>query len=138
MMMTTSHLLMLQPTTVVTGGDNDDRPPCAVDCGDDTPPANNTSFKKGDRVRVWFRHYLDWFVGIVERLMPASIEVFYPPSTTYPDDTYSIHRLRTTKIEHITPTGIQDVDAPRSTIVGGAIHLNGSHIAALHVLQSAI
>ena len=98
---------------VVDGGDDQPSADVSTDNSgdgekDDRPPANNTPFKKGDKVRVWFRHYQDWFVGIVERLMPASIEVFYPLSTACPDDTYSIHRLRTTQIEHTTPTGAEE------------------------------
>jgi hypothetical protein len=48
----------------------------------------------GESVRVWWPNEEDWFDGTVDKVMPASIEVFYPESNTY-----SAHRTLTTLIE---------------------------------------
>jgi hypothetical protein len=48
----------------------------------------------GESVRVWWPNEEDWFDGIVDKVMPASIQVFYPEY-----DTYSAHRTFTTLIE---------------------------------------
>ena len=54
-------------------------------------------FNAGDTVRVWWatEEPAAWCMGVVERVMPASVEVYYEDS-----DTYSTHRLRTSIIEH--------------------------------------
>jgi hypothetical protein len=47
-------------------------------------------------VRVWWptEDPPAWFVGRVDKVMPASIEVYYGPS-----DTASVHQMRTSIIE---------------------------------------
>ena len=54
-------------------------------------------FKAGDTVQVWWatEEPAAWCVGVVERVMPVSVEVYYEDSNTY-----STHRLRTSVIDH--------------------------------------
>ena len=44
-------------------------------------------------VRVWWSKLREWCVGEIERVMPASIQVYYEDS-----DTFSAHRLKSTQI----------------------------------------
>ena len=57
-------------------------------------------FNVGDTVRVWWatEEPAAWYMGVVEKVMPASVEVYYEES-----DTFAPHRLRTSIIENFDP-----------------------------------
>ena len=65
-----------------------------------------------DGVRVWWPKCGEWFTGQIERRMPASVEVYYSES-----DTFSIHKLRSTKIESIVADA-EDAQLAEVTPVG--------------------
>ena len=52
------------------------------------------TFHLGETVRVFWPRLDEWIVGKIQKVMTASVEVAYEE-----EDTYSVHRLRTTKIE---------------------------------------
>ena len=55
------------------------------------------TFHLGETVRVFWPRLDEWIVGKIRKVMTASVEVAYEE-----EDTYSVHRLRTTKIEKIS------------------------------------
>ena len=89
----------------------------------DSGPSAGVCFNLKDAVRVWCKggdgFHAGWYTGRIDRLMPASVEVYYTES-----DTYSIHRLRATLLEHL-PRG-NGIEGAAAGIGGAAAGIEGA------------
>lgn len=77
-----------------------------TDSGFESGADDIVRFKLKDMVRVWWatEDPPAWFVGRVDKIMPATIEIYYEP-----DDTASVHLLRTSIIE-LCEDGLEQMD----------------------------
>ena len=84
-----------------------------------------------DGVRVWWPKCGEWFTGQIERRMPASVEVYYSES-----DTFSIHKLRSTKIEAIVADA-EDAQLAEVTPVG-TVEIVDNEAAPVAIVDAAL